>query len=75
MCYQVSGSFRESSFVLGCPPVAHYAITVKITALVIKAMADLMPNYSANASIILQRHLHYIKKGRLQDGSWKYNFV
>src|SRR6266550_8213804 len=61
--------------VLWCPPVREFAFGIKFRAGVVEAMADLVPDGSADRAVVGRSVRLRIEEGRLQNGSGKVESV
>src|SRR5579864_1173885 len=69
------GSILKPLHVYRRPPVVEPAFRIKLRALVVKAVADLMPNYHADAAIIDGVCVFHAEGRLLQDPSGEDDFV
>src|SRR5438105_15730368 len=61
--------------VLRCPPVREFAFGIKFRAGIVEAMADLVPDGSADRAVIGRSVRLGIEKRRFQNSSWEVESV
>src|ERR1700683_662682 len=61
------GALMKALEILSSPPIAQAPLRVKLRALIVKAVTDLMPNDHSDSAVIHRIHGRGIEGRRLQD--------
>src|SRR5579871_935945 len=75
LAHHAGSPIVETSEIVGSPPIVQAALCVKLRALIVKAMADLMANYHADAAIVNCIHVVHTEGWLLQYSRWEDDFV
>src|SRR5438270_1029253 len=75
LAHHAGGAVMEAIQVVRGPPVVEAALGIVLSALIVKAVADLMADDDADPAIIDGIRVIHAERGRLKNAGWKNNFI
>src|SRR6185437_4879168 len=75
LAYNARRFLLKTLHIVGCPPIVKAALRIELCALIVKAMADFMPNHHANRAVINSVHSLHVKSRRLENAGREDNLI